>query len=68
MVSAPSAQRYALANGVARLLYDPTDMIAGIENAADDHCRKNLKLDYSTVGRLTTGPAEKRPSLKKIGN
>jgi hypothetical protein len=63
--SAPFAERYALAIGVARLLNDPADMIARIEKAADEHCRKKIKLDCSTVGRLTIGLGKNRPSLSK---
>lgn len=63
--SAPSAERYALAIGVARLLNNPADMIARIEKAADEHCRKKIKRDCSTVGRLTIGPGKNRPGLSK---
>ena len=63
--SAPSAERYALAIGVARLLNDPADMIARIEKAADEHCRKKITRDCSTLGRLTIGPGKNRPGLSK---
>jgi hypothetical protein len=63
--SAPLAERYALAIGIARLLNNPADMIARIEKAADEHCRKKIKRDCSTVGRLPIGPRKNRPGLSK---
>lgn len=63
--SAPSAERYALAIGVARLLNDPADMVARIEKAADGHCRKKIKRDCSTIGRLPIGPGKNMSGLSK---
>lgn len=63
--SAPFAERYALAIGVARLLNDPADMIARIDKAADEHCRKKIKRNCATVGSLAIGQRKERPDRSK---
>ena len=62
---APFAERYALAIGVARLLNDPADMIARIDKAADEHCRKKIKRNCATVGSLAIGQRKERPDRSK---
>lgn len=62
---APLAERYALAIGVARLLNNPSDIIARIEKAADEHCREKINRNCATVGLLPIGQRKERPDRSK---
>lgn len=66
--SAPHAERYALAIGVARLLTNPADMIARIEKAADKHCRERIKRHCGTVGLMPIGQRKTPPSRSTSKN
>jgi hypothetical protein len=63
--SAPFAERYALAIGVARLLNNQSDMIARIEKAADEHCQKEIHRNCAAVGPLPIGRRSQRPGRSK---